>query len=217
MKVTIYTQTGQTKGEIELKKELFAAPINEGLMHEAMVRQLGNARIDTAFSKTRGEIRGGGRKPHRQKGTGRARQGSIRSPQHRGGGVVFGPRGSRNYAKQMPKKQRRAALFSALSLKAEGKEVLVLNAFETEKPKTKLFAQMLSKLPVQRKILLVLPEANMVIEKSASNLQNVRVLHVQYLNIIDLLWADTVLFLEPALKKAEEIFLDTKKEVRSTK
>lgn len=207
MKVTLYTQTGSKKGDATLPKELFEAKINEGLMHQAMVRQLNNARVDTAFTKMRGEVKGGGKKPYRQKGTGRSRQGSIRSPIHRGGGVTFGPRANRNYYKQMPKKQRRAALFSALSLKAKQEQVLVLESFESKEPKTKMFAEMLTKLPVKRKILIVIPENDFVLEKSVRNLSSLRVVHSAYLNIVDLLWAETVLFLQPALVKAEEIFV----------
>ncbi len=206
IKAALYSQAGKKKSDVTLKKELFEASIKEDLMHLAYVRQISNARTDTAFSKTRGEVVGGGRKPYRQKGTGRARQGSKSSPILRGGGVVFGPRANRNYTKNMPKKQRRAALLSALSLKAQGEEIMILDEFKNDKPKTKIFAKMLSDLKVQRKVLVVTAESNSVLEKSAENLPSVRVLRVEYLNIRDLLWADTVLFLEPALKKAEEIF-----------
>lgn len=209
MKVSVYQQGGQKKGDITLSSEMFEAPVRKGLMHLAVVRQMANARVDTAMVKTRAAVRGGGRKPYRQKGTGRARQGSIRSPHYRGGGIVFGPNGSRNYEKNMPKKQRRKALFSALSLRAADKDIVIIDSFESRSPKTSLFVEMLEKLPVKKKVLFVISEANLVLQKSSSNLPNVRTIFAQYLNVVDVLWADTVLFVEPALQKAQEIFVSS--------
>ncbi|MBI5415171.1 50S ribosomal protein L4 [Candidatus Peregrinibacteria bacterium] len=207
MKAPLYTQSGEKKGEVTLRKEMFEAPVRNSLMHQAMVRHLSNKRVDTAFTLVRSEVRGGGRKPYKQKGTGQSRQGSIRSPLWKGGGVIFGPRAERNYEKLMPKRMRREALFSALSSKAHDSEIVVLDSFSSKTPKTKIFVEMLKKLPVKEKILIVLPGSDTIFEKSTRNIPNVRVILVSYLNVVDLLWADSLLFLEASLEKAEEIFL----------
>jgi len=172
------------------------------------LRQTANARHSAiAHAKTRGEVRGGGRKPWRQKGTGRARFGSIRNPIWRGGGVTFGPTNERNYSKNMTKKARRIALFSCLSVKAGDNQVFALDKFELKEPKAKEFVQMMSKLPVDRSLLVVLGEKDEITEKSANNLPNVKTILVNYLNPYDLLKYEKVMFLESALKKAEELFL----------
>ena len=206
MKVDLFTFDGEKKGTVSLPKEIFEIEANEGLMHEALLRQRSNARIDTAFTKTRTEVRGGGRKPWKQKGTGRARQGSIRSPQWRGGGVVFGPRADRNYEKQMPKKMRRKALLSALSVVAKGKRIVALESFDAETPKTKSAVHLLSQIGDARRTLIVTSGRHEVLEKSFRNLQNVKTLFANYLNIADLLSADRIIFLTDALAKTEEIF-----------
>ena len=210
MKAPLFTQDGAKKGTIDLPKDIFEVEAKEGLLHEALVRHLANQRVATAYAKNRSDVRGGGRKPWRQKGTGRARQGSIRSPQWRGGGAVFGPTGEENYTKQMPKKMRRKALFGALSLKAKAEEILALEEFKAEKPSTKAFAQFVEKLPVEKKVLVVLPGKDMIIEKSASNLPNVEVVLANFLNIHDILKAEKILFLKDAIAKTEEIFTDKK-------
>jgi large subunit ribosomal protein L4 len=207
MKVTTYTQTGEKKGEITLNKDLFGIEVNEGLMHQMLILQESNSRSAIAHTKTRGEIRGGGRKPHRQKGTGRARFGSIRTPIHRGGGIVFGPRNTRNFTKMMPKKQRRKALFSALSAKAADKSIIVVEGYEAKEPKTKDFATMIDKLPVERNALFVIPEKNDLIQKSARNITNVKTILANYLNVKDLLKYQTLVFLKDSLPKLEETFL----------
>lgn len=209
MKADLYTQTGEKKGQVELKKEFFEIPYNEDLIHQALVRQQANARTLVAHTKQRAEVRGGGRKPYRQKGTGYARQGSRRSPHFKGGGVVFGPRNTRNFKVDMPKKQRRKALFSALSVKAKNNEILALEKYEGD-VKTKLFAEMLKKLPVERNVLIVIPEKNEVIQKSSNNLPNVKTILINYLNIADLQKFRNVLFLKEALTKMEEVFTDKK-------
>lgn len=205
MKVDLYTQTGEKKGQVELKKEFFEVPYNEDLIHQALVRQHANKRIAIAHTKTRGEVRGGGRKPFRQKGTGSARQGSRSTPNLRGGGVVFGPRNDRNFVVDMPKKQRRKALFSALSVKAKADQIIALESYEGE-VKTKAFADLIKKLPVDRNVLVVIPEKNEVIQKSTSNLANAKTIIVNYLNIADLQKYRKVLFLKDALPKMEEVF-----------
>ncbi len=206
MKVDLFTSDGEKKGSIALPKDIFGIEINEGLMHEALLRQRSNARIDTAFTKTKTEVRGGGRKPWKQKGTGRARQGSIRSAQWRGGGVIFGPRGDRNYERQMPKKMRRKALLSALSVVAKDNRIVALESFDAQIPKTKSALNILSKMGDVRRTLIVTSGRSEVLEKSFRNIQNVKTLFANYLNIADLLSADRIVFLSDAIVKTEEIF-----------
>ena len=207
MKIELYQQSGTKKGDVTISDKMFAIPVNEELMKLSLVRQLANGRQASAHVKHRGEVRGGGKKPWRQKGTGRARFGSTRNPIWRSGGVAFGPRNTRNFTKQMPKKARRAALFSGLSQKASEKSIFALDKFEVKEPKTKDFVEMMGKLPVERSLLVVVAEKDLNLEKSASNLPNVKVLLVDYLNLHDLFKYEKVMFLEPALKKAEELFL----------
>lgn len=210
MKVDLYTQTGEKKGQVELNKVIFEVPYNEDLIHQALLRQQANGRVAIAHTKTRSEMRGGGRKPYRQKGTGSARQGSRRNPHFRGGSVKFGPRNVRNYAVAMPKKQRRKALFSALSVKAENGNISALEKYESD-IKTKKFAQLLDKIKIDRNVLIVIPEKNQVIQKSTANLANAKTVIVNYLNIADLQKYKTVLFLKDSLPKMEEVFLSTSK------
>ncbi len=210
MKVDLYTQTGEKNGQVELNKVIFEVPYNEDLIHQALVRQQANGRVAIAHTKTRSEMRGGGRKPYRQKGTGSARQGSRRNPHFRGGSVKFGPRNVRNYAVAMPKKQRRKALFSALSVKAKNGNISALEKYEDD-IKTKKFAQLLDKIKIDRNVLIVIPEKNQVIQKSTANLANAKTVIVNYLNIADLQKYKTVLFLKDSLPKMEEVFLSTSK------
>lgn len=211
MKIDLYTQAGEKNGTLDLPKEMFEIPFKKDLIHQALVRQAANERINLAHTKTRAEVRGGGRKPYKQKGTGNARQGSIRSPQWRTGGVVFGPRNNRNFSKNMPKKQRRLALFSALSEKAKKNELLGLEEYKAEKPKTKDFVTLIKKLPIKRNALVVLSEKNAVIEKSAANLKNVKIITAGYLNIRDLRDYRNIILLKDAVVKMQETFLTKKK------
>lgn len=205
MKADLYSQTGEKKGQVDLNKDFFEVPFNGDLIHQALVRQHANGRRAIAHTKLRGEVRGGGRKPFRQKGTGNARQGSRRMPQLKGGGVVFGPRNDRNFKVDMPRKQRRKALFSALSLKAAEGQIMALDKYEGE-VKSKPFAEMVEKLPIDRNVLIVLSEKNETIQKSSNNLPNVKTILVNYLNIADLQKYRNVLFLEEALTKMTEVF-----------
>lgn len=207
MKIDLYTQAGQKKGTADASDAMFAAKVNDELVRLAVIRQLANGRQASAHVKHRGEVRGGGRKPWRQKGTGRARVGSSRNPVWRSGGVAFGPRNTRNYTLNMPKKARRAALFSCLSQKATDKQVFALEGYVAKEPKTKEFAELVAKLPEGRNLLVVLDQKNDVLEKSARNLPNVKTILVNYLNPHDLLRFENVMFLEASLKKAEELFL----------
>lgn len=191
MQVPVYNMQGEQVNEVELRDDIFAVPIHEGLMHQALVRQLANARLGTHKTKKRSEVRGGGRKPWRQKGTGRARQGSIRAPQWRGGGTVFGPQ-PRSYEKKMPRKMRRQALRSALSVKAAGAQIRVLDALDMVEPRTKEMIQVLQNLGIESSTLILLPQRNETILRSVRNLPEVRTLVAQYLNVRDLLKYDVI-------------------------
>lgn len=203
MLLPIKDMAGNQTGEIEVSDVVFGAPVNVTLMHQALVRQLANARLGTHKTKTRGEVAGGGRKPWRQKGTGRARQGSIRASQWVGGGTVFGPR-PRKYTKDMPKKMHRAALRSALSAKAAGSQIVVLDALALDAPKTKAIVGMLSALGVDgSRVLLVMGEANETVQLSARNIPALKTLHSGYLNVKDLLGHDWVLVAREAIPQIE--------------
>lgn len=205
MKVPVYTLSGRKrKKQVELLDHIFAAPVNEAVMHQALVRQLANARLGTHKTKTRGEVRGGGAKPWRQKGTGRARHGSIREPQWRGGGTVFGPQ-PRSYRQKMPKKMRRLALKGGLTVKAQGGKILVLDGLEMEEPKTKEMLTILEKLKVEDSALILLPERNINVERSARNIPGVKTLRANYLNLRDLLGYDWLIMPLGALEVIEGI------------
>jgi large subunit ribosomal protein L4 len=202
MYLPVKNMAGSQVGEIEVSDAIFAAPVNGPLMHQALVRQLSNARLGTHNTKTRGEVRGGGRKPWRQKGTGRARQGSIRAPQWVGGGTVFGPR-PRTYIKAMPKKMQRAALRSALSAKAGAGQIVVLELGFTE-PKTKQAVAVLKALGLSHEnVLLVVAEKDDTVVRSVNNLPNVKLLTSGFLNVRDLLGYDTLLLAKEAVARIE--------------
>lgn len=206
--ITLYNQQGQKKGDIQVSDVIFGAKFNQDLVHQALVRQLANARVSViANTLTKSEVRGGGRKPWKQKGTGRARQGSIRNPHWKGGGVVFGPKNNRNYKQMMPKKQRRLALFSALSAKFQDGKIMAVDNFESPAVKTKTFVEMLHKLPIEKDVLFLIPGKNELITKSTRNIPFVKTMLVNYLNIADLQRYDQVVFLEEALNKMEQLFL----------
>jgi large subunit ribosomal protein L4 len=207
MKIDLYTQEGKKNGTLELPKEIFEVPFNKDLVHQALVRQWANERVNLAHTKVRGEVSGGGKKPYKQKGTGNARQGSIRSAQWKGGAIIFGPRNNRNFSKMMPKKQRRQALFSALSEKARSNEILALEDYKTDKPKTKDFEKMLKSLPIDRNVLIVIPSKNILVQKSAENLSNAKIIQAGYLNIRDLQGYKNVLLFKDSVEKIKETFL----------
>lgn len=203
MKVPLYTLSGKRKKkQVELPDHIFAAPVNEAVMHQALVRQLANARLGTHKTKTRGEVRGGGAKPWRQKGTGRARHGSIREPQWRGGGTVFGPQ-PRSYRQKMPKKMRHLALKGGLTVKAQEGKILVLDGLEMEEPKTKEMLTILENLKVEDSTLILLPERNTNVERSARNISGVKTLRANYLNLRDLLSHDWLIMPLGALEMIE--------------
>jgi large subunit ribosomal protein L4 len=206
MKLDLYNQQGEKTGAIEAPKEFFEVKFHGGLVHEAYLRQLSNSRRAIAHTKTKAEVRGGGKKPYPQKGTGQARQGSIRNPHYKGGGVAFGPRNNTNYEKLMPKKMRRMAIFGALSKKAGDKEVIVLENFKTEKPSTKTFASLVKKLPVKQDALIVLGAKDDNVQRSARNIGNVKTLLVNYLNIKDLMKFSEVVFMKSAIENLSKVF-----------
>ncbi len=206
MKVDLYKQNGEKSGTLDLPKEMFDAPFNADLIHQALIRQLSNKRVAIAHTKTRGEVSGGGKKPFRQKGTGNARQGTIRAPHMRGGGIVFGPRNNRNFEKDMPRKQRRKALISALSAKARSNEIIALEGYEVEVPKTKDFGALLKKLPIEKDVLVVIPASSKTVQLSVKNIPHAKVILANYLNIQDLQRYQKVLLFKDAIEKIKETF-----------
>jgi len=204
MQVQVLNMAGEKVGQVELVDTIFSAPVNGPLMHQAMVRQLANARLGTAKVKTRGEVAGGGRKPWKQKGTGRARQGSTRAAQWRGGGIIFGP-SPRSYQQQMPRKMRRAALCSALSVKTAEERVIILDELKVAAPKTREMMQALKAWAVDTKVLILCAEANEMVERSANNLTDVKLLRASYLNIRDLMTYDYLVIPQDALAVLEGI------------
>ena len=203
-KVSVLSQTGASVGEIELNDAIFGITPNEAVLFDAVIAQRASLRQGNHKVKNRSEVAGGGRKPWRQKGTGRARQGSIRSPQWRGGGVVFGPT-PRSYAYKLPKKVRRLALKSALSAKVLEQNFVVLDALTFDAPKTKDFKAVLAALEINKKALFVTSEVNENAILSARNIAGVTVLTAEGINVVDLLGHDKVVFTQDAVKKVEEV------------
>ena len=204
-KTTILNATGGDAGSVDLAESLFGAPVNEALIHQAVVRQQAGRRIGSADTLTRAEVRGGGRKPWRQKGTGRARAGTRNAPQWAGGGVVFGPH-PRSYEQRMPAKMRRSALRGALSAKQADGALRVVTGFELDEIKTRSMLERLTAWRAEGKVLLVLPARDQTVERSARNLREVRVIMADSLNVVDLLDADTVVFTRAALDRAQEVY-----------
>jgi len=201
MQATLYNQTGAQIGTIDLDEYIFGIEPNVPVMHQMMVMQRANARQGTHSTRTRGEVRGSTRKLYRQKGTGRARQGAIRAPHHSGGGVVFGPK-PRDYSKRMPRKMRRLAVRSALSAKQAAGEIRFVDTIVLDAIRTKAVVELLNAFDLGKgKILIVLPEKNEILSRSANNLPNVKTLNAMYLNVIDLLKYDYVLMPQNALDK----------------
>ena len=193
MKIDVKNMKGEVISEVELPDSIFAAPIYVDLMHQAYVRQMANARLGTHETKTRHQVAGGGRKPYKQKGTGRARQGSIRAAQWKGGGRVHTPH-MRDYTQDMPKKMRRAALRSALSVKAGDSEIIVIDELKLDEPKTRLMVAALNALVGEDTALILIPnkESNTEVIRATNNIPDAKVLLANYLNIRDLLRFDKV-------------------------
>lgn len=202
----LYEKNGTETGNVELPEKLFGREVNEHVIHEAVVAYLANQRHGAASTKERSDVAGGGGKPYRQKGTGRARAGTIRSPIYRGGGVVFGPH-PRDYGIKLPKKVKRLALVSSLSSRANDGDVLVIKGLEFAEPKTREFAGILASLNVSgMKILVVIEEPNEATVKSARNIPGVKVTQANMVNTYDVMWADKVLITEGAIARMEEVF-----------
>lgn len=204
-KINVMNIQGQNVGEIELCDAIFNIEVNEHVLYEAVKCQLANRRQGTQSAKTRAEVRGGGRKPWKQKGTGRARQGSTRSVQWVGGGVAFAPK-PRSYKYTLPKKVRRLAMKSALSSKVQNNEIIVLDALTMEAPKTKEFAQILKNINASKKALVVTAEKNENVVKSARNIEGVQAATVNTINVYDILKYDTFVITTDAVKKVEEVY-----------
>jgi len=203
-KVSVLSQTGASVGEIELNEAIFGIEPNEAVLFDAVIAQRASLRQGNHKVKNRSEVAGGGRKPWRQKGTGRARQGSIRSPQWRGGGIVFGPT-PRSYSYKLPKKVRRLALKSALSAKVVEQNFLVLDALTLAAPKTKEFTKILKDLSLEKKSLFVTADLDENVALSARNIPGVTVLTANGINVLDLLGHDKVVFTKAAVEKVEEV------------
>jgi large subunit ribosomal protein L4 len=202
---------GERNGEVELPKAIFAEEPNVSVMHQAYVRQLANARQGTASTKTRGMVRGGGAKPYRQKGTGRARHGSIREPSMKGGGVVFGPK-PRDYSRRMPRQMRRLALRSALSQKAFDGQVRVIESFVFDEPKTSQAAELMEAIGFDSTALVVLPAPNYTVSRSFENLAGAKIVLARNLNLRDLFSHTYLLLSKDSIELLEENFSARQKE-----
>ncbi len=207
-KVKVYNQNGETVGDIELNAELFEVAADSNLVHEAVVAQQANSRTVISHTKDRSEVRGGGRKPWRQKGTGRARHGSIRSPLWRTGGVTFGPSKARNFTKKINRKAKRKALAMTLSDKVAHERFVVVDSLELTEAKTKVFVNILGKLPVAgKKTLIVVDPKNEAVKRATKNVPKVATIGAKSLNVVDILSHDYIL----VSKKAVEQITDTYK------
>lgn len=205
MKVDVFNMKGEKVKTVELSAKIFEAPVKVDLMHQAYVRQMANSRLGTHSTKGRSEVSGGGRKPWRQKGTGRARQGSIRSAQWVGGGKIFTPK-PRSYEKAMPKKMRRAALRSALTVKASEGEIILVDELKIDEAKTRVLAQALKTVAGDASVLLLIPDNGaeaLDIKQACTNLTNAKTLMASYLNIRDLLSFEKVILPVAALETIE--------------
>lgn len=204
-KVALYDINGSQVGDIELNDAIFGVEMNNHAMYEAVKNYLANQRQGTQSARTRAEVRGGGRKPWRQKGTGRARQGSIRAPQWKGGGVVFAPK-PRDYSYSIPKKVKRLALKSALTSKVVDNEIIVLDSLTLEQAKTKEMVKVLSNLKANKKSLIVIPERDENVVRAASNIPGVKTAYVNTINVYDILNCDSFIITKEAVNKVEEVY-----------
>jgi len=205
VQVPVHNLSGEVIDHIELSEDVFGVPPNQAVVHQALVRQLANARQGTASTKTRAQVSGGGRKPFRQKGTGRARRGSSRSPLLRGGGVAFGPH-PRSYRQAMPRKMRRLALRCILSSKVAEGEMVVVEGLIFEEPRTKEMARILAALGVSSSALIVTAEPDVNVYKSARNLEKIKTLPANLLNVVDLLSHRILMITVAGVRRVEEIW-----------
>lgn len=199
IKIPVYNQKGKEIKKRDIPENIFGVLIKPGLVQEMVVAHAANSRVATAHTKTRAEISGGGKKPWKQKGTGRARHGSTRSPIWRKGGITFGPRSNRNYSKKVNTKAKRAALAMVLTDKVANKKLIILDAFTIEKPKTKEVAQALKAFPKLRSVLLVLAGEHANFVRASRNLQNISLSSPANLNVYDAVLGDGIMMTEPAL------------------
>lgn len=207
MKIDLYNQNGEKIGSTILPKDIFEVKFNADLVHQIVVSQMANKRQISAHTKNRGEVRGGGKKPWRQKGTGRARHGSIRSPLWRGGGITFGPRNEKVFEKDIPKKMRRKALFMVLSQKAKDNQLIVLDKIQLETAKTKEMARLLEKLPCKKQNTLVaLPAHDKKLFLAARNIKKTKIDEARNLNVLDLLNSKYLLLIKESIKTIEKTF-----------
>ena len=202
--VALYDIKGQNIGDIALSEEIFGQPVNTAVMHEVVVAHLANCRQGTQSAKTRSEVSGGGKKPWRQKGTGRARQGSTRSPQWRHGGIVFAPK-PRDYTMRLNKKVKRLAMKSALSSKVEGNELVVFDALNIEAPKTKEMVKVLKAVDVE-KALIVLADKDDAVERASANIPGVKTTLVGTLNVYEILKYEKLILTKASVEKIEEVY-----------
>ena len=204
-KVTMLNMAGKAVGDIELNDSVFGIEVNEFAVHEVIKNYLANQRQGTQSAKTRGEVRGGGRKPFRQKGTGRGRQGSLTSPSHIGGGVVFAPK-PRDYSYSVPKKVKRLAIKSVLTSKVQENEIIVLDSLSFEAPKTKDMVNVLKNIKAAKKAILVMDEKDENVIKSAANIPGVKTTLVSTMNTYEVLNATSFIVTKEAVKKIEEVY-----------
>ena len=204
-KIDVYNIEGKKVKTIELKEEVFGIEPNEAIVHSVLVNYLANQRQGTQSTKTRAEVSGGGRKPWRQKGTGRARQGSIRAPHWVGGGVALGPK-PRSYNYTVNKKEKRLAIKSMLSSKVSENELVVVESLPLKEIKTKEMARILNNLKVEGKAVILLPEKDEIVQKSARNIEGVKTLQVGTINVYDLLKHKNLVVTEDTVKKLEEVY-----------
>ena len=204
-KVTMLNMAGEAVGDIELNDSVFGIEVNEFAVHEGIKNYLANQRQGTQSAKTRGEVRGGGRKPFRQKGTGRGRQGSLTSPSHIGGGVVFAPK-PRDYSYSVPKKVKRLAIKSVLTSKVQENEIIVLDSLSFEAPKTKDMVNVLKNIKAAKKAIIVMDEKDENVIKSAANIPGVKTTLVSTMNTYEVLNATSFIVTKEAVKKIEEVY-----------
>lgn len=217
MKASVYDLTGKEVSTTELDDSVFGIEPNIPVMHQAHLRQRANARMGTSDTLTRGRVRGGGRKPWRQKGTGRARQGSIRSPQWRGGGVVWGPH-PRSYEQDMPKKMRRLAIRSVLSAKAQADEIIVVQGLSDIEPKTRVMRELLATLPGSKRSTLIVIGASGDVDpiyRAAGNLEDVKVIRAGYVNVHDVLKHERLLLTTEAVETIHGLWAQKNEEAKS--
>lgn len=204
-KVALFDMRGSNIGEIELNDNVFGIEPNEAVLYDFVKMQLANKRVGTASTKTRAEVRGGGRKPWRQKGTGRARVGSSRNPLWKGGGTVFGPK-PRDYSYRLPRKVRRLAMKSALSSKVQDQNLIVVDELAFSEPKTKMMAETLSLLKAGKKTLLVTADGDLNVYKSARNIAGVKPVKADFMSVYDILNCETLVMTKDAVARVEEVF-----------